>query len=50
MNKKQAVKIVEKIIDDLISRRGIGDEYEQCDEDVQEEIHDSWVEIVLENS
>ncbi len=39
-------KIVEAIIDDLSDRRGLGNEWEQIDEDVQKEIIDKWIGII----
>lgn len=40
--------IVNKIIDDLVARSGIGDEWEQIDWDVQGEIEERWMEIAEE--
>jgi hypothetical protein len=43
-----AAKIaVEGIIKDLTNRRGLRQEWEQIDEDIQEEIKDQWTLIVL---
>lgn len=41
-----AAKIVDRIINDLSSRCGLEDEWEQIDEDIQQEIKDEWGEIV----
>jgi hypothetical protein len=38
---------VEALIKDLKDRQGIGDEWEQIDSDIQEEIKDTWTMIVL---
>lgn len=47
-NVEKAEYITRKIIDDIKGRRGIGDEFEQIDEDIQREIFKKWVKIVLE--
>ena len=39
--------IVNNIIDDIGDRRGIGDEFESIDDDIQDEIRSSWNQIVL---
>jgi len=39
-------EIVEAIIDDLMSRKGLGDEWDQIDDDIQGEIREAWVAIV----
>lgn len=41
-----AKKIAKEIIEDLCKRKGIGDEWNQMDEDVQEEIIETWAEII----
>lgn len=41
-----AIGIVEQIIHDLQDRRGLGDEFNQVDDDVQGEIVATWVGIV----
>lgn len=38
--------IVSKIISDLRGRKGIGDEFDQIDADIQEEITQTWIDIV----
>jgi hypothetical protein len=47
MNKEQAEKIVDEIINDLSGRSGIGDEWYGIDEDIQGEIKAEWVAIIL---
>ena len=43
MNKKAvARKIVDDIITDVTDRKGLRQEWEEIDEDIQEEIIDSW--------
>jgi hypothetical protein len=34
------------ILADLTDRRGLRQEFEQCDEDIQDEIFDTWVGII----
>lgn len=50
IDKKTAEKIVDKIIEDLTDRRGLRQEYEQIDDDIQKEIKDTWINIVIDNS
>lgn len=38
----------EKIIDDLSDRRGLGDEWDGLDADIQVEIRDGWREIIAQ--
>lgn len=38
--------IVDKIIEDLTDRRGLRQEWEQLDEEIQQEIRQSWIELV----
>jgi hypothetical protein len=39
--------IVEAILEDLTDRRGLRHEWERIDEDIQEEIRQTWITIVL---
>jgi hypothetical protein len=41
--------VVEKLLDDLTDRRGIGDEFDNCDAEVQREIIDAMANIIEEN-
>jgi hypothetical protein len=41
-----AAEIVEKIIDDIRDRQGLGDEFDAIDEDIQEEIKAKWIAII----
>jgi hypothetical protein len=50
MTKKQAEKKVDAIIEDLAGRNGIGNEWEEIDEDTQEEIRECWIEILMEKA
>ena len=38
--------VVEGIVDDILSRKGIGNEWEMIDEDIQEEIKAEWVVLI----
>jgi hypothetical protein len=42
----RARRAVDEIISDLKGRKGIGDEWEQIDEDIQKEIRDTWQDII----
>ena len=42
----KAQKIVAEIEDDLTDRRGLRQEFEGCDNDTQDEIRDTWAEII----
>jgi hypothetical protein len=42
-------KIVQEIIDDILDRKGLGDEWEQTSPKIQEEIKNKWIEIVKKN-
>jgi len=50
MDKKIAAKIVNKIIADLTDRSGLQNEWEGIDADIQDEIKQTWINIVVENS
>lgn len=45
MEDKTAFKIVERIIEDLTDRRGLGQEWDQIESSVRAEIKDTWVRI-----
>jgi hypothetical protein len=45
MDKNTASFIVDGIIADLKDRGGLGDEWDQIDEDTQQEIRETWIEI-----
>ena len=47
IKEERAKKIVCSIIDDLSDRRGLRQEWEKIDEDIQNEIKESWISIVL---
>ena len=47
-NKEARVKnIVDNILSDLTGRKGLGNEWEAIDEDIQEEIIAGWCDIVV---
>jgi hypothetical protein len=50
MRKETAEQIVADIMHDIIDRAGIGDEFEQIDSDIKQEIFDTWVEIIMSGS
>lgn len=47
MCKEQAERIVDAIIEDLSDRRGLGQEWEQINSDVQAEIRQRWMDLVM---
>ncbi len=42
-----AKQVVKKILSDLSGRKGLGDEWDSIDEEIQEEIAETWEAIVL---
>ena len=47
MDRDTALSIANQIAYDIIGRKGVGDEFEQIDDDIQTEIIEGWVEIIL---
>jgi hypothetical protein len=47
MTKQTAQKIVSAIVEDLSDRRGLRQEWEQIDEEIQAEIKQTWAGIIL---
>ena len=43
-----AEAVVDKIIDDLTDRKGLGDVWRQIDEVIQSEIKEIWMDLVIE--
>ena len=43
-----ARQIVDNILYDLTDRRGLRQEWEQIDDDIQQEIKDAWFQIVMD--
>lgn len=48
MPKIIAINAVERIIYDLTDRAGLGNQFESCDEEIQEEIKEKWANIIAE--
>lgn len=38
--------VIERIIEDIIDRRGLGDAWEEIDADVKDEITRSWSDLI----
>ena len=47
MTRELATKIIDKIIEDLSYRKGLDNEWDQCDEDIQNEIKETWIDIIM---
>ena len=47
MNNAKATLIVEAIINDLCGRRGLRQEWEAIDEEIQQELKQEWVDLVI---
>ena len=43
-----AEKAVSRIIDDLTDRRGLRQEWEQIDDEIQDEIRETWRDLVVD--
>ena len=50
MEKQIAENIVSDILLDLADRRGLRQEWEQIDEDIQIEIFETWQSIILKHA
>jgi len=46
-NEEKAKLIVEFIITDIESRKGLGNEWESIDEEIQKEIKDEWTKRIM---
>lgn len=46
----KAEKAVSRIIDDLTDRGGLGDAWDQVDDEIRQEIISAWVMILMEES
>jgi hypothetical protein len=46
MTRGKAEQIVDFLIADICARKGIGNEWEAIDEDIQSEIRETWIWIV----
>ena len=49
MKKDLAGRIVDDIVKDFTDRRGLRQEWEMIDEDIQEEIREEWKKIVIKH-
>lgn len=45
-NRQLATRIMECILHDMRDRRGFGDVYDSCDEEIRVEIQDSWTVLI----
>ena len=50
MNIEKAREIADAIIDNLTDRRGLRQEWDNIDEDVQAEIRETWAGIIEQHS
>lgn len=41
-------ELADELIEEIQGRKGIGDEWDQIDEEIQQEIRDSFVQIITE--
>ena len=48
--KAEAVRIVDEIIQDILCRKGIGNEWENIDEKTRVEIRETWISIAARGS
>lgn len=44
----KAARVVERIVEDLMGRAGLGNVWNEIDEELQQEIEKSWAKIVEE--
>lgn len=49
MQEKRATTVVNNIVEDLLDRSGLGDEWENIDDDIKEEIKKEWVKICIKD-
>lgn len=49
MDEGRCRDVINEIIKDLAGRKGLGDAWEEVDDDIKEDIIDEWVEIILDN-
>lgn len=50
MTREQAEHIADAIIADISDRRGLGQEWVNIDDDVQEEIREEWIRLALDSA
>ncbi len=46
MTREAARRIVDRIVADLTDRRGLGQEWDQIDDEIQDEIIATWVDLI----
>lgn len=46
MSGDRYTKAVDAIVNDLLDRKGLSDEWDQIDEDIQEEIKKMWAHLI----
>lgn len=49
MTNQKINEAVDEIVSDLSDRRGLGNEWEAIDEDIQDEIKESWKRILTKH-
>jgi hypothetical protein len=47
ISEKEAEKIVDKLIDDLQGRSGLGNVWDEMDDEIRRDLKDAWIEIVM---
>ena len=47
MQENKIDKIINLIIKDIKDRKGVGDEFQQIDDDIIEEIKQTWKDIII---
>jgi hypothetical protein len=47
MDKNTIKAVVDALIEDLSGRKGLGNEWENCDEEVQAESKKEWCDIIM---
>lgn len=47
MTRDQAERLADAIIADISDRRGLGHEWVNIDDDIQEEIREEWIRLTL---
>ena len=48
MSHEEAEDFVEQIVADILDRKGLGDEFENICEEIQDEIRERWITILME--
>jgi hypothetical protein len=50
MTRNQAKAIVNKIINDIHGRKGIGNEWDMIDSEIKVEIRNAWIQFLLDGA